>query len=305
MLVATLGTAHYQHQQQTMPRPAIDVLRDWARPRITPEALSWIESAASHASEGGVSRAFFVDFGLVSRKVGRTPLSLSDAELEAAAAIHPGWDPRGWSLDTLGRAWLVLALPADDPAALVGALDRLFADADLGEQIALYRSLPLLPHPEAHRARCAEGIRSNMTDVFEAVALDNPYPAEQLAEAAWNQLVLKAIFVGCPLHRVVGLDRRANPTLARMLVDFARERRSAGRAIPPQLWRCAGPQATGKLLDAVEAALASGDDAEARGAALSVQASAEAAGLRDRHPAVFAELAATPWTWESLWKGNA
>ncbi len=45
-----------------------------------------------------------------------------------------------------------------------------------------------------------------MRVVFEAVAHRNPYPAEQLPEAAWNQMVLKALFVGSRLAPIVGLD---------------------------------------------------------------------------------------------------
>jgi hypothetical protein len=81
-------------------------------------------------------------------------------------------------------------------------LDQLFGTADVGEQTALYLSLPLLPYAASFKHRASEGIRTNMTVVFNAIALDNPYAAEFMEEAAWNQLVLKAIFVGSPLHRI-------------------------------------------------------------------------------------------------------
>ena len=56
--------------------------------------------------------------------------------------------------------------------------------------------------------------------------------------------MLKALFVDAALHPIVGLDARANPTLARMLLDFADERRAAGRPVPAELWRCTLPFAT-------------------------------------------------------------
>ncbi len=91
----------------------------------------------------------------------------------------------------------------------------------------------MYPDPPRHALRAAEGVRSNMRTVFEAVAHRNPYAAEQFAESAWNQMVLKALFVGSRLDLVVGLDRRRNEALARMLCDYAHERWAASRVVEP------------------------------------------------------------------------
>ena len=55
-----------------------------------------------------------------------------------------------------------------------------------------------------------------MLTVFEANACDTPYPATHLDDLAWRQLVIKALFVGAPLWRVYGLDKRLDAELARM-----------------------------------------------------------------------------------------
>ena len=70
-----------------------------------------------------------------------------------------------------------------------------------------------------------------MRPVFEAVAHRNPYPARHFDESAWNHLVLKALFIGSTLAPIEELDARANPTLMRMLCDYAHERWAAGRTI--------------------------------------------------------------------------
>ena len=80
-----------------------------------------------------------------------------------------------------------------------------------------------------------------MQPVFEAVAHANPYPAEQFSETQWNQMVLKALFVGSTLAPIQGLDERRNADLAGMLIDYAHERWAAGRPVSPELWRCVGP----------------------------------------------------------------
>jgi hypothetical protein len=109
--------------------------------------------------------------------------------------------------------------------------------------------------------------------VFEAVAHRNPYPAERFGEDAWNQMVLKALFIGAALAPVQGLERRANPALARMLRDYARERRAAGRPVSPELWRCVGPFAEeAEALDDLALALRGPDPAEREAAALALAA---------------------------------
>ena len=99
----------------------------------------------------------------------------------------------------------------------------------------------MLPDPEQFQLRAAEGIRTNMTSVFNAVALNNPYPAEYLNDLAWNQMVLKALFVGSPLDLIYGLQRRNNQQLTQMLIDYARERLAANRTVSSQLWELVMP----------------------------------------------------------------
>ena len=168
------------------------------------------------------------------------------------------------------RVYLLCASTSDG-AVMSERLDRLCAAGDIGELVAYYRGLPLYPDQPRYALRAAEGIRSNMRAVFEAVAHRNPYPAEQLNEPAWNQLVLKALFVGIPLHPIVGLDGRRNPTLARMLCDYAHERWAASRPVSPELWRCVGPFAAGPVLDDFARLFERGTADEQKAAALALR----------------------------------
>ncbi len=207
-----------------MATPA-DLLRSWLGPQ------PWLDGQLA-AIAGGDEAALYLSLGLAGRRVGRTALAVDAAQ---ALAARPGWDPRAWSSDQAARSLLILALPATDAPRWLAALERCWHAATVEELVALYQALPLLPHPELLAARAAEGVRSSMTPVFAAVALANPFPAEQLGEAAFNQMVLKCFFTGCPSAAIVGLGRRLNPDLGRMLADYARERRVAGRPLDPAL----------------------------------------------------------------------
>lgn len=215
---------------------ASDLLHHWLSKQVDQNTWRWLHEKQTQIAAGAPERIFFTSFSAVPRYTGKAKLLLTKQDLQAAVSVCPGWMPQRWQVEQAGRSLLVLSHPSHNLEAYQAILDQLFSAADVGELVALYQALPLLPHPEAHRARAAEGVRSNMTVVFNAIALHNPYPAAYLDEIAWNQMVLKAVFVGSPLHAIQGIDRRANPALAQMLVDYARERRAANRPVTPELY---------------------------------------------------------------------
>lgn len=69
------------------------------------------------------------------------------------------------------------------------------------------------------------------------------------------------MFVGAPLWRLHGLDRRLSPELARMALDLADERRSAGRPVNPDSWLLVGKHAGARGVASLERELASGSPA--------------------------------------------
>ena len=283
--------------------PVHALLHRWLAEYADEDGRAWLAEQEERLGAGAPQRVFFTSFSAVPRYVGKAPLSLSIEDQAEAEAARAGWRPARWSVDQLGRTLIVLALPAEDAGAYQETLDLLFSAADVGEGVALQQSLPLLPHPERHLERAREGTRSNMTSVFEAVALRNPYPAERFGENAWNQVVLKAVFVGSALHEIHGLDERANARLARILRDYAHERWAAGRSVTPELWRPVGPFATGAALDDLKRVLRQpGDPAQQEAGALALADSPDpkAEALLDEHPALKARIAEGRLTWEAL-----
>ncbi len=277
------------------------LLLHWLSSRLAPPALEWLNAQAVAVRGADRDGDLYLSFTLVPRKTGKADLLLSTEELAAARAARAGWDPSDLSVDQAAR--LVLLLATQTPAdRFAHRLEQLCVTADVAELVLLYRGLPLYPEPERYRLRAAEGIRTNMRAVFEAVAHRNPYASEQLPEDAWNQLVLKALFVGSALHPIVGLDRRANPRLARMLSDYAHERWSAGRPVSHELWRCVGPFAEGDLVDDLARVLAKGSPPEKQAAALALSASPDpnAAVLLRAAPELSAAIAAGTLSWPSL-----
>lgn len=246
------------------------LLRAWLGRRLSDGAAAWLDEQALTVATGLRPHQLGIAIGLAPRKVGKADLDLTPAEQEAGHAVRPGLDATGWSVDQAARILLVLASYNGDDDAFTAALGRFFSNAEIGEQIALLRGLPLLPAPERLLPYAAEGIRSAMQPIFEAVAHRNPYPREYLSDAQWNQMVVKTLFIGSRLAPIQGLDARRNTELAKMLIDYAAERRAAGRSISPELWRCVAPFAGDADVAALADILREGTESERAGAALSL-----------------------------------
>jgi hypothetical protein len=266
---------------------SLELLRDWLGVRLPENAAAWLSSGIERVRGGIADRDLYLLLSQVSRHISKALLALGDRELVAASGCRPGWYPVDWTLDQTARVYLLCASSLDG-AQMSRRLDQLCSVADIGELVAFYRGLPLYPDQPRYATRAAEGVRSNMRVVFESVAHNNPYPAEQFAEAAWNQMVLKALFIGSPLSPIVGLDGRRNLTLVHMLRDYAHERWAASRPVSPELWRCVGPFAEGPLLEDFARLFERGSTDEQHAAVLALREAAnpEAARMLERYAPV-------------------
>ena len=262
------------------------LLRTWLADGQPADALAWLDEKAAAIRAGAPERTFFLAYSGAARRFPDEPLTLGAAALRDAARARDDWNPGGWTARQAARALLMTALPSDDAAAYTETLDKLFASADMAEQVAGYQALPILPRPEALVARAREGTRTNITTVFEAIAHKNPFPRDHFPEDAWNNMVLKALFVGVALAPIIGLDERANPALMRMLCDYAHERWAAARTLSPELWRCVGPFADDDALNDFARVLRDGDENERAAAILALRACprTDAAELLAEHP---------------------
>jgi len=259
---------------------------------VTADVLDWLLQKSN----------FNTQFVLAPRKTGKAALQISEQEAQQLDTILPGVSLNGWTVDMLGRAYLLLELDETDTEEYFRKIENLFLAAEVNELVSLYSSLPLLAHPDMWVKRCAEGIRSNIGNVLEAIMYQNPYPQKNLDQSAWNQLVLKAFFTGKEVGKIQGIDNRANKELAYVISDYVHERRAAGRDINPSLWRLVGPFIDDKLFDDVKWAFESGVYVNQKAAALALSQSnyPTATELLNTAPQLKAAIEQKELTWDTL-----
>ena len=278
-------------------------LKELVRSVASAQGVEWLaQKLALLADEHAQAKDLYLAFSAAPRFVGKEKLQLTEQDLLQAEKIRTGFNPSNWTAAQAARTLLILSVPHQNPEAYYATIEKLFNTADMGELVALYAALPLLPHPELFKKRAAEGVRTNMGDVFEAVALNNPYPADYMEQDAWNQLVLKTLFVGKPIYRIHGIEKRANPKLARMLSDYAHERWAAGRTVSPELWRSVGPYLDGTLLNDVRKLFTQPNEIEREAAALACTQStfAPAQELLNEHAELKERVNRGEITWDLI-----
>lgn len=222
-----------------------DEIWDLLRACVDPVSLQWLEDAVEAARGDG--SVLGKSFPAVGRRVGREILRPDDSGSPGPAKDHD------WTVDDAGRALLLLAV--GDGAW--NELEDLYRFGDAAERRAVLRSLPLLPAgdigTDTGLRLVDDAVRTNDPRLIAAAL--NPYALERLDEDAFNQAVLKCVFVGVPLTGLEGLAERATPSLSRMLAGYVRERVAAGRDVPADVWPLVEAYPPHDELTAIEAEL--------------------------------------------------
>ena len=274
------------------------VILEITRSSISPEAWNWFQDKLGLTEISAINTAFSV----MPRKTGKGIIVITPSEEQIIGEIKPGWSLQGWTADRLCRVCFLMHLDSKDQTRYFKTIENLFLAAEMTELVALYSSLPVLAHPEMWKMRCAEGIRSNIGTVLEAIMYENPYPAAHLDEKAWNQLVMKAFFTDKNVNRIYGYDVRANAELALILSDYAHERWAAGRSVNPLLWRSTANFIDIRLKNDLEKVLSQGDLKEKQAVALTIfhSNSTEAKELLRNYSELVSAIEKKELTWDQV-----
>lgn len=240
-----------------MTQAALDFFNNILAERLNQKSWEFIQQTQGEIKKQATDFRFTAFISLVSRFVARQPLILTASEFAKSKTIMAGWNIANWNLLEVARASFILSRTDLLDPAFANTYNQWFSYADEGELCAYYRAISLIPEPQRLVWRAAEGCRTNMKTVFMSIACDSPFAQAYFDNTAWNQLVVKALFIEVPLSRIYGIDRRLSNELTTMVLDYMDERRSAGRSIPVDAWLCLGTTTDPRFDNAVNIAMQS------------------------------------------------
>lgn len=259
----------------------------------------WLEQKLDHIKKERSGRDLFLTYSLIGSRIPDSPLytlQLEDRELQRYIELQ------GANLRQLARIYLLSDVLIADPEFFAPKVNNIIQVADTSELETFLKYLVLLPDAEGFKATAVATLRTNISTVFDAIALNNPYPSKYFSEQQWNQMYLKAAFMQRDLSKIVDIDKRANADLARIISDYAHERWAASRDIDPYFWRPVSQFLDDQLLLDMERLLNSDNMAEKKAGALCCHHSDNdrAKVLLKKHPDLLEQMENEKINWENV-----
>lgn len=219
-------------------------LQDAIHSVASPQAMTWL-SESCHLLRNAANPAD--DLSLLSamarRKAGQARLGPDVAAIPTTAGPL---SCNEWTTGDTARIILILTATEAFPEQAGQLVTSVYRLGDESERAIVTRGLALFPAADTLKPLALKTGRVNSAALFSALAQDNPYPAAHYNDHEFNQLVLKALFMGLGIERMVGLQARTNAELSRMCEDYMDERRAANRTIPRDIWLAMSPYASAR-----------------------------------------------------------
>lgn len=232
---------------------------------VSGENKAWLLSKIKNIVETESTKDLYLTYSLIPTKINTTAKLFLPEDSDGLGNYLSIQDA---NLQQIGRIYLLFKVLEAKEEFFKSKVANIIEVADKSELETFLKFLVLLPNPENYKAQAVEALRTNISTVFDAIALNNPYPALYFNEQQWNQMYLKAAFMQQDLTAIEQVDKRANKELARIISDYAHERWAASREIDPHFWRPVSNFMDQGLLQDMKKLLASDNMAEQKAAAL-------------------------------------
>ncbi|WP_282113636.1 EboA domain-containing protein [Maribacter stanieri] len=230
-----------------------------------PESIAWLKDKIEKMAGNKSSKDLFMTYSLLNVKFSASkPISFDDLDNDSSRYFNA----HKANILQVARIYLLSEVLSQDIEFYTPKVANIIQVADTGELETFLKYLVLLPNPEAYKQTAVEALRTNIAIIFDAISLNNPYPAKYFNDQQWNQMYLKAAFMERDLSQIESVDERANEDLTRIISDYAHERWAASRKIDPMFWRPVSKFLNEELLNDMNTLLESEDVIENKSGAL-------------------------------------
>ncbi|KSA11996.1 EboA domain-containing protein [Maribacter dokdonensis] len=264
-----------------------------------PDSVAWLKGKIESLKENKSSKDLFMTYSLLNVKFDAANVISFDALDTTSSRYLSGHNA---TMLQVSRIYFLAEVLSKDIEFYTPKVANIIQVADTGELETFLKYLVLLPNPEEYKQTAVEALRTNIATIFDAISLNNPYPAEYFNDQQWNQMFLKAAFMERDLSQIASIDKRANEDLARIISDYAHERWAAGRKIDPLFWRPVSKFLNEQLLGDMKTLLNSDDVVENLAGALCCYYSEneKALALLNGKPELKHKIADGHTTWNTI-----
>ncbi|MEX0288269.1 MAG: EboA domain-containing protein [Flavobacteriaceae bacterium] len=276
-----------------------ETLKELISKHATPETDQWIDEKLRKIVSEPSAKELYLSYSLLSGKAdSSTPVEFgaTDSEITSYLKKHNA------DLLQTCRIYLLVRALEDNAEYFIPKVANLIQLADTRELETFLKFLTLLPEAAEFKSVAVEALRTNIATVFDAISLNNPYPAEHFNDQQWNQMYLKAAFMQRNLSEIVDIDQRANKDLTRIISDYAHERWAASRDVDPYFWRPVTKFMDATLLEDMKRLLESENTTENNAAALCCfhSENGEAKSLLNNYPQLISKVETEAISWKNL-----
>ncbi|MEO1013096.1 MAG: EboA domain-containing protein [Bacteroidota bacterium] len=262
------------------------------------ETWSWLRDKLDSIIRESSAKEMYMTYSLLASKIQNNEVPEISGNGEVADYLRL----QRADLQQISRIYLLMEVLEADPDMFRPKVANIIQVADTGELATFLKFLVFLPNPEVYKHTAVEALRTNISTVFNAIALNNPYPALYFNEQQWNQMYLKTAFMQGDLSAIKEIDARANTELTRIISDYAHERWAASRDIDPYFWRPVAQYLNPTLLKDMQRLLKSDNPMENRVGALCCHTSKNAGAkeLLEAYPELKSGIDRGEISWENL-----
>jgi hypothetical protein len=265
------------------------------------DALNWLKEKTSKLETIKSAKDLFMAYSLLASKFDKTQAVKYGTEENDIISYFKSHKA---DLLQISRIYLLTKVLEVNPDFYTPEVAKIIQVADTTELETFLRYLTILPEAERFKYSAVEALRTNISIIFDAITLNNPYPALYFNDQQWNQMYLKAAFMERDLGMIESVDERANADLTRIISDYAHERWAASRTIDPMFWRPVSKFMDNTLLSDMERLLSSEDPIENKAGALCCCNSEDDRTLEllEDHKELKEQIASNNITWNTLKK---